>query len=87
MSPDGQRLYVSNGGEASVKIIDTTRDQVIATVPVGERPWNMSLTRDGGKLYVANGRSGTVTVIDTARAIALKTIPVGKLPWGVRVMD
>jgi YVTN family beta-propeller protein len=81
--PDGSRVYISNGGEASVSVIDVASNTVLATVPVGQRPWNMALTPDGKKLYVANGRSGTVSVIDTQRNVWLRDVVVGKLPWGV----
>jgi YVTN family beta-propeller protein len=57
----------------------------VATIPVGQRPWNMALTPDGKKLYVANGRSNSVSVIDTAHRTKLHDIPVGKLPWGVAI--
>ena len=58
---------------------------IVATIPVGQRPWNMALTPDGRKLYVANGRSGSVSVIDTQSNTKLRDIEVGKLPWGVVV--
>ena len=83
MHPNGSRVYVSNGGEASVSVIDTVDNKIVATVPVGERPWNMAITPDGKKLYVANGRSGTVSVIDTVKNVKINDISVGKLPWGV----
>jgi YVTN family beta-propeller protein len=82
-APDGKQVYVSNGGDASVSVIDTASNQVVATIPVGQRPWNMALTPDGKKLYVANGRSNSVSVIDTASRVKLRDIAVGKLPWGV----
>jgi YVTN family beta-propeller protein len=66
-----------------VSVIDTASNQVVATIPVGQRPWNMALTPDGKKLYVANGRSNSVSVIDTANRVKLRDIAVGKLPWGV----
>jgi YVTN family beta-propeller protein len=66
-------------------VIDTSSNEIVATIPVGERPWNMALTPDGAKLYVANGRSGTVSVIDTATDRRVADIPVGKLPWGVTI--
>jgi len=83
--PDGKRVFVSNGGDASVSVIDTASDTVVATIPVGQRPWNMALTPDGGKLYVACGRSGSVSVIDTATNTRTAEVPVGKLPWGVAI--
>ena len=66
-----------------MSVIDTRTNQVVATVPVGQRPWNMALTPDGKKLYVANGRSHNVSVIDTEARTRLRDIAVGKLPWGV----
>ena len=58
-------MFVSNGKDATVSVIDTATSTVIATIPVGKRPWNMALTPDGKKLYVACGRSDSVSVIDT----------------------
>jgi len=55
----------------------------VATIAVGQRPWNMALTPDGRKLYVANGRSNSVSVIDTVADRKITDIAVGNLPWGV----
>ena len=62
---------------------DTATNTVVATVPVGKRPWNMAITPDGKKLYVANGRSNSVSLIDTDSNQVLHEIAVGELPWGV----
>jgi YVTN family beta-propeller protein len=66
-----------------VSVIDAAGRRIIATVPVGERPWNMALTPDGARLYVANGRSNTVSVVDTEAGRKLRDIAVGQAPWGV----
>jgi YVTN family beta-propeller protein len=76
-------VYISNGRGATVSVIDTRSDSLVATIPVGQRPWNMALTPDGRHLYVANGRSNSVSVIDTASNQRVADIPVGELPWGV----
>ncbi len=65
--PDGKRVFISNGGDASVSVLDTASHTIVATIAVGQRPWNMALTPDGKKLYVACGRSDAVSVIDTER--------------------
>jgi YVTN family beta-propeller protein len=83
VQPDGKRVFVSNGKDATVSVIDTARNEIVATVPVGKRPWNMAVTPDGKKLYVANGKSNSVSVIDTETNQSLKQIPVGDTPWGV----
>ena len=66
-------------------MIDPKTNAVIATVAVGQRPWNMALTGNGAKLYVANGRSNNVSVIDTESNQLLRTLAVGLLPWGVAI--
>ncbi len=76
-------MYISNGTDGTVSVIDTASDTVIATVPVGRRPWNMAVTPDGKKLYVANGRSNSVSVIDTETNQKITDVTVGELPWGV----
>jgi YVTN family beta-propeller protein len=58
---------------------------IIATIPVGKRPWNMAITPDGRKLYVACGRSNAVAVIDTETNAKVAEIAVGQLPWGVAI--
>jgi len=63
--PDGKRVYISNGKDNTVSVLDTQTDEFVATIPVGKRPWNMAVTPDGKKLYVAAGRSDAVSVIDT----------------------
>jgi YVTN family beta-propeller protein len=69
-----------------VAIVEAATNQVLKTIPVGERPWNMALTHDNMKLYVANGRSNSVSVIDTMQMTKIKDIPVGKMPWGVYII-
>ena len=74
----------NSAGETSNlrKYLDDWAIRAIATIPVGERPWNMSLSKSGDRLYVANGRSHSVTVIDTVARKALKDVAVGQAPWG-----
>jgi YVTN family beta-propeller protein len=83
MAPDGKRVFISNGKDATVSAIDTTSHEILATIPVGKRPWNMAITPDGRKLYVANGRSNSVTVIDAIELKAMSEVQVGEMPWGV----
>jgi YVTN family beta-propeller protein len=85
VAPDGSKVYVSSGRGARIDVFDVASNRVSASIPVGQRPWNMALTPDGRKLYVANGRSGTASVIDTAANRRIADVPVGELPWGVVV--
>jgi YVTN family beta-propeller protein len=78
-------VFVSNGADATVSVLDTGSLRFVATIAVGQRPWNMALTPDGTRLYVACGRSGTVSVIDTVKQEKVADVGVGKLPWGVAI--
>jgi YVTN family beta-propeller protein len=48
-----ERAYVSNEDGHTVTVIDTARDEVIATIEVGKRPRGLKLDRDGSRLFVA----------------------------------
>ena len=48
-----ERAYVSNEDGHSVTVIDTAREEVIATIEVGKRPRGLKLDREGSRLFVA----------------------------------
>ena len=56
-----------------------------ATVPVGERPYQVAVDPGSHTVYVANSDDGTVSVIDTSTRTVTATVPVGKHPGGVAV--
>jgi PQQ-dependent catabolism-associated beta-propeller protein len=47
------RAYVSNEDGETVSVIDTQKNEVVATIAVGKRPRGLKLNRDGSRLYVA----------------------------------
>ncbi len=47
------RAYVSNEDGHTVTVIDTVKNEVVATIPVGKRPRGIQLSHDGKTLYVA----------------------------------
>src|SRR5437762_1723473 len=51
--------------------------EVVATIPVGTRPFYMAATADA--VWVANSGSGTVSRIDPRSNTVVATIPVGSL--------
>src|SRR5438552_16578038 len=63
-SSDGKELYVSTGRGNTVAIIDTAKNAVATTIPVGNRAWGIALDPSGSKLYTANGASNDVSVVD-----------------------
>jgi len=83
-----QRLvyaYVTNSGDNTVSVIDTTTNTVTAAVPAGNSPYEISASPAGKKVYVANWGSGTVSVIDTFENNVTATVDTGASPGGVAV--
>jgi DNA-binding beta-propeller fold protein YncE len=68
------RLYVSVWAHSSVKVLDSTTLQPLATWPCGQHPCEMTLTRNGAYLYVANANQNTVTVFDTKSGHCIETL-------------
>jgi YVTN family beta-propeller protein len=66
----------------SVAIIDPASNQIVADVPVGERP--VGIAAGDGSLWVANAEDGTVSRIDD-RTRTVKTIGIGATATDVTV--
>jgi len=78
LSPDGQRLYVSNRGHDSIAVYDVDRSSGLlslkANVPAGGRtPRNLRLDPTGEYLFCANEGSGTITIFRIDRKSGLLT--------------
>ena len=77
----GIALALTGGDDAvsvapdSAAVIDATRDEVVADVPVGSRPIAIAVGREG--VWVANADDGTVSHIDPATRKIVKTIGIG----------
>ena len=46
VTPDGRWLLIVNSAEDGVHVIDTSTNQLVRTVPVGDEPYQMTLTRE-----------------------------------------
>lgn len=85
ISPDGSRVYVGvnvPGRRGVLEVIDTARRQVVATAPVGTRPFDVDVSADGGEVYATNHDSYDVTIVDTddwsTRAILVDPYRTGR---------
>ena len=65
--------YVTHEESNDVWVIDTQTDEVVAKVPVGERPRGVLVSTDGTRVYVANGNSNDISVIDAATNAVVET--------------
>jgi YVTN family beta-propeller protein len=78
--------YITNSGDGTVSVIDTTNNTVVNTIPVGRKPFGVAVTPDDSKVYIANSGDNTVSVIDTAtNTVTGSPIAVGTDPVGVAV--
>jgi YVTN family beta-propeller protein len=59
LSPDGKRLYVTNGGENALAVLSLHAGipRVAGLIPTGYWPNSVSVSADGRMLYVVNGKS------------------------------
>lgn len=63
ISRDGRCVAVTNFGSASVSIISTETDEMVATVAVGRAPNDVAVTADDTRAFVTNQAETTVSVI------------------------
>ncbi len=96
LSPDGRRLFVSNGGRNTVDVIETESGRAAETLCSslapgdlpGSTPDSLALSPDGRTLFVANASNNDVAVFDVGTpgaARALGFIPTGWMPTSVRL--
>jgi YVTN family beta-propeller protein len=80
LSPDGKLLYVLDGVNGGVSIIDTATNTNIypRSLPSGPKPTAMAISSDGTRLYITsdgyNGGPDQVVVVDTAKLYYPETV-------------
>ncbi len=68
LTPDGSRVYVTNLGNNSANVIDTSTNTLESTPNLNgifNVPQSIAITPNGNYAYVASAGNGTVVVIDT----------------------
>ncbi len=87
---DGKHVYVSNGTNDSISVIDTATDSVVDEIRLrmlgplnrlrGMIPFGLALAPQSERLYVCEAGINAVGVIDTRTNAVLGHIPVGWFP-------
>ncbi len=80
LSPDHKLLYISCWGCDRVVLFDTDLQKITGSVPAGDNPNDMCLTKNGKYLFVANANDNSVTVIDTRQMKAIETLNTALFP-------
>jgi len=86
VSPDGKRVYVSDGRAGTVSVLDSHTHALLGTIKVGQRPWGIVLSPDGRYLFSANGPSNDVSVVDLTLNKEITRVRAGERPWGVTIV-
>ena len=81
-SADGSKVYVANGGDNTVSVIDPAAKSVMATIAVGDNPVAAWVGYDGN-MYVDNEHGNSVSVISVASDSVIQTIDLGFMPGSV----
>ena len=97
LTHDGKYLFVANGNDNTVALIDVAKRQVIETLtsslfpnaPVGTTPNGLALSDDENTLYIANADNNCLAVFDVTRKGHSQSggfIPTGWYPTAVKVI-
>ena len=73
--PDGSEYYFSNEVEHTLDVFSTETLQLLARIPLTDRPNNVAITPDGTKVYVAIAGGAFVDVIDVRARQNVRSIP------------
>ncbi len=80
LSPDRKTLYATCWGCDKVVIFDTGKQEISGSVPVGDNPNDMCITKNGRYLFVANANDNNVSVIDTRQSRVIETLNAALYP-------
>jgi YVTN family beta-propeller protein len=91
-SATGRFLYIANANSDSVSVLDTSRDEVVETIPCrperrlpfGSGSNALALSPDGGTLYVANGTNNCLAAIRLAARYSEGNPKKGTVPLSSR---
>jgi YVTN family beta-propeller protein len=86
VDPILNRIYLANGGDNTVSVLDGNTNLVIATVPVGPLPCAITVDPATGMVFVANANGNSVSVLNSQTASVVATIPVGAFPCAIAAM-
>ena len=80
LSPNKKTLYITCWGCDKVILFDTDKQEIAGSIPVGDNPNDMCLTKDGKYLYVANANDNSVSIIATAQRKVIETLNAALYP-------
>jgi YVTN family beta-propeller protein len=64
-------------------IFDPEKHDKSISLPVGQNPWGLAMSRDGKMLYVSSNTDNHIMIVDADTMKVLNTIPTEKDPNGI----
>jgi len=80
LSPDRKNLYISCWGCDKVEVFDTENRQFSGSIPVGDNPNDMCISKNGRQLFVANANDNSVSVIDLKEGKVIEILNAALYP-------
>jgi YVTN family beta-propeller protein len=79
-SADGSKVYLASDRTGNFQVVDTRRGAVVAQIPLGRDPNQMTLTQDGRFAYVPMRGEDSVAIVQLDPLKLIKKIGVPKGP-------
>ena len=73
-------IYVSNEKDNTITVVDGASLTLVKTIPVGQRPRGIVLSKDENSLYICASDSDHIEVLDLAADKVVRTLPSGADP-------
>lgn len=94
-TPDGSKYFVTCQGTSEVRVFETATDALLAIIPVGDMPSELSFSKSTNHLFVTcmedlttfPGKRGSVAIINYETNTLEKLIYTGHQPHGIEVDD
>ena len=80
MNSRGDRIYAAGNLSHTLEVIDSSARRVIASIPVGSKPYTCAITANQKTAYVSNWGADSVAVVDLASSKVLRNVKVQEKP-------
>jgi YVTN family beta-propeller protein len=86
LSPDEKEIWVANGGDGTISVIDYAAKKVVATLNVNIPGANrLKFTRDGKRVLVSTLDGKDLLVLDAETRKEIKRLPIGAEAAGIEI--
>jgi YVTN family beta-propeller protein len=80
LSPDKKELYISCWGCDQLLVLNTATEEIVASVPVGDNPNDIYITKNGNYLFVANANDNSVSIINRKERKVIEVLNAAMYP-------